>query len=218
MKVTATAAAPRVFSDANRIQVDAGGRLALARLGPLGRRGRPVGHRAALVRRHRPADRRDATTVPLAPAWTRRGLSVTGARQRRQARLSRSAHRLATGATAYLDAVQLERGTATAYNARPDKLAASLQRSGSDDTGLDIVQVGGTGRPSCAARGPARPAAARGPTGCARNTGRTGGGAHRLTARAADQGGATAGATRGTRSSTAAGQQFPMTGDSVGQG
>ena len=218
LKVTATAAAPRVFSDANRIPVDAGEQLTLAVSG----RSDAAGAQFGVVPRWFDAAGQPIaatpTTVPLAPAWTRRSQVVTAPANAATLGWQVSVTGLAAGAAAYLDAVQLERGTAAAYNSSPDELAASLQRSGVTMTGLDIVQVGGTGRTELRSTWTC-------PSGsCARsdrlrqNTAGLAEGRHRLTARAADQGGATAASDPWDTIVDRSGPQVTMTGNAVGQG
>ena len=218
LKVTATAAAPRVFSDANRIPVDSGEQLTLAVSG----RSDAAGAQFGVVPRWFDAAGQPIaatpTTVPLTPAWTRRSQIVTAPANAATLGWQVSFTGLAAGAAAYIDAVQLERGTAAAYNASPDELAASLQRSGVTMTGLDIVQVGGTGRTELRSTWTC-------PSGsCARsdrlrqNTAGLAEGRHRLTARAADQGGATAASDPWDTIVDRSGPQVTMTGNPVGQG
>ena len=207
-----------MFSDANRIPVDAGEQLTLAVSG----RSDAAGAQFGVVPRWFDAAGQPIaatpTTVPLAPAWTRRSQVVTAPANAATLGWQVSVTGLAAGAAAYLDAVQLERGTAAAYNSSPDELAASLQRSGVTMTGLDIVQVGGTGRTELRSTWTC-------PSGsCARsdrlrqNTAGLAEGRHRLTARAADQGGATAASDPWDTIVDRSGPQVTMTGNSVGQG
>ena len=218
LKVTATAAGPRVFSDANRIPVDSGEQLTLAVSG----RSDAAGAQFGVVPRWFDAAGQPIaatpTMVPLTPAWTRRSQIVAAPANAATLGWQVSVTGLAAGATAYIDALQLERGTAAAYNASPDELAASLQRSGVTMTGLDIVQVGGSGRTELRSTWTC-------PSGsCARSdrlrqsTAGLAEGRHRLTARAADQGGATAASEPWDTIVDRSGPQVTMTGNPVGEG
>ena len=219
LKVTATGAAPRVFSDANRIPVDAGEQLTLA----ASARSDAAGAQFGVVPRWFDGSGQliaaTPTTVPLAAAWTRRSQIVTAPANAATLGWEVRLTGLAAGAVAYVDAVQLERSAAVAaYNASPDELAASLQRAGVTMTGLDIAQVGGSGlrelrstwtcpAGSCPRSDRLRQNAANLPEG-----------RHRLTARAADQAGGTVASDPWDTIVDLSGPQVTMTGNSVGQG
>ena len=220
LKVTATGAAPRVFSDANRIPVDPGEQLLLA----VSARSDAAGAQFGVVPRWFDAAGQliatTPTTVPVVPgAWTRRSEVVAAPANAATLAWQVSFSGLAAGGIAYIDAVQLERrATATTYTASPDELAASLQRSGVTMTGLDIVQVSGSDRRelrstwTCAAGSCARSDRLR------QNTADLAEGRHRLTARAADQGGATAASDPWDTIVDRSGPQVTLTGNAVGQG
>jgi RHS repeat-associated protein len=216
LKVTASGGAPRVFSDANRIPVDPGERLTLA----ASARSDAAGAQFAVAARWFDGAGQPIaatpTSVPLTAAWTRRSEIVTAPANAATLGWQVAFTGLASGAIAYLDAVQLERNaTVAAYTPSPDELAASLQRSGVTMTGVDIAQVGGSGlrelRSTWTCPSGSCPRSDR----LRENTAGLPEGRQRLTARAADQAGNTVAGDSWETIVDLTGPQVTMTGTRV---